>query len=239
MTVNCILGQNDPRVWLCQAVFAMGKAPSFVPSWFFSPRYVHALAEFRRSKIAGVEEPVVSSRQCNGSDAVEIALKAAFHLRGAWHKLVSFRGSYHGQNLSCYFMSDMQSEHRFLTSSAEVVWLPAPSPRKSWRLPEFLEDRDLDDHERKIVDGFLDVADEIYAIILEPIRCSNGLRMFSLPLMRALRRIAAEHDVCFIVDEIQTGFGWLTACEAYGIVPDAICLSKALTAGYASAAMTV
>jgi 4-aminobutyrate aminotransferase-like enzyme len=50
-----------------------------------------------------------------------------------------------------------------------------------------------------------------------------------------LREICDAHKLLLIADEIYTGFnrtGALFACDRFGVVPDLICLGKALTSGF-------
>ena len=60
---------------------------------------------------------------------------------------------------------------------------------------------------------------------------------YSLDLLKRLKDVCEDHDVLFIADEIATGFGRtgeLFGCASEGdvVVPDVLCLGKALTGGY-------
>ena len=80
-------------------------------------------------------------------------------------------------------------------------------------------------------------------IIVEPlVQGAGGMKFHDAGVLKRLRALADKYDVLLIFDEVFTGFGrtgTMFACEAAGVVPDIIALSKALTGGTLPLAATV
>jgi adenosylmethionine-8-amino-7-oxononanoate aminotransferase len=104
-------------------------------------------------------------------------------------------------------------------------------------LPESDENADAFD---KLIERH---AEDIAGIIVEPLVQGAGGMLFHNPsVLRRLRAAADRYDLLLIFDEIFTGFGrtgTMLACEAAGVVPDIITLSKALTGGTLPLAATI
>jgi adenosylmethionine-8-amino-7-oxononanoate aminotransferase len=84
---------------------------------------------------------------------------------------------------------------------------------------------------------------DIAGIIVEPlVQGAGGMKFHDAAILKRLRALADKHDLLLIFDEVFTGFGrtgTMFVCEAAGVTPDIVALSKALTGGTLPLAATV
>jgi adenosylmethionine---8-amino-7-oxononanoate aminotransferase len=112
-------------------------------------------------------------------------------------------------------------------------------------LPEHvIADLPVDDESEAVLARLLEErASEIAAVIVEPlVQGAGGMRFHDAAVLKRLRVLADRYELLLIFDEIFTGFartGAMFACEAAGVVPDIITLSKALTGGTLPLAATI
>lgn len=171
----------------------------------------------------------------SGSVAVEVAMKMAVQYwinRGARGRtrFVAFKGGYHGDTTGAMAVTDpeggMHALFAGLLPEQIVVDLPSDEPTTA-ALEKLLASR----------------AGAIAGIVVEPlVQGAGGMIFHDAGVLRRLRALADRYDMLLIFDEIFTGFGRtgaLFACEAAGVVPDIVTLSKALTGGTLPLAATV
>lgn len=78
-------------------------------------------------------------------------------------------------------------------------------------------------------------AENIAAIITEPVQGTGGVNPPEPGYLGAVERICRDNDILLILDEVITGFGrtgTMFAAERYGITPDLITFAKGITSGY-------
>jgi 4-aminobutyrate aminotransferase-like enzyme len=178
-----------------------------------------------RRPASGIRHPASGKTIfCNsGFEAVEAALKTA-RLATAKPGVIAFEGAYHGLGYGA--LNATHREHfrgPFRNQLCEFAhFVPFPTRRPG--IPAY---RDALLHLLKRGD--------IGAILVEPVQVRGGINLPPPEFLPLLRRLCDEHGALLILDEIYTGFGRTGAwfgCEHSGVVPDVICLGKALTGGF-------
>jgi len=148
----------------------------------------------------------------SGTEAVEAALKFARMYTGR-KKFVSALGSFHGKTFGS------------LSVSGRDIYKKPFEP-----LLPYCEQVPFGDAEalEKAVD------EETAAVLLEPIQGEGGVNVPPDDFLPRARKICDERGALLILDEVQTGLGRcgkMFACELWGVVPDIMCLAKALGGG--------
>ncbi|MCT9868635.1 adenosylmethionine--8-amino-7-oxononanoate transaminase [Paenarthrobacter aurescens] len=180
----------------------------------------------------------------SGSIAVEVALKLAVQFQTATgrpnrQRFLTIRGGYHGDTFAAMGVCDpVDGMHSsFPGLLAGNVFAPRP-PAAATATPEGIEEW------RVAVERLaMEHSNELAGIIAEPIlQGAGGMFMYPAECVRILRGIADRHGLLLILDEIATGFGRtgeLFAADHAGVVPDILCVGKALTGGYLTLAATL
>lgn len=79
-------------------------------------------------------------------------------------------------------------------------------------------------------------ADNIAAIVTEPIQGTGGVNPPVPGYLETLQQLCRENDILFVLDEVITGFGrtgTMFAAERFGLQPDLATFAKGVTSGYA------
>ena len=173
----------------------------------------------------------------SGFEAVESALKTAILATGK-PGVIAFTGAYHGLGYGAlnathrdFFRGPFRSQ---LGGFGHFVPFPNNPEGRAMRVRKGDScNSSLRNVETAIRKLFRREA--IGAILVEPVQARGGINVPPPEFLPLLRRLCDEHGALLILDEIYTGFGrtgkWF-ACEHTGVVPDLICLGKALTGGF-------
>ncbi|HXG65674.1 MAG TPA: acetyl ornithine aminotransferase family protein [Blastocatellia bacterium] len=173
----------------------------------------------------------------SGAEAIEGALKTAVYATGR-HKFIAFRGAFHGRTFGALSLTASRAAQRrgFGPQALDVTHVPYANPL---RCP--LERREGESVGRRVARYIEETIfkttvppEDCAAIIVECVQGEGGYVVPSEDFLPELRRICDQHGIVLVVDEVQSGMGRtgrMWAVEHFGVVPDIICMAKAIGGG--------
>jgi 4-aminobutyrate aminotransferase/(S)-3-amino-2-methylpropionate transaminase len=214
--VGCMnVGHSHPRV--VEAI--RDQAERFTHTDFTIVPYENyvALAE-RLAELAPIGGEVRAAFFNAGTEAIENAVKfaRAYTRRPA---VLAFEGGFHGRTLLA--LSLTSKTHPYKAGLG-------PFAPETYRVAY----NDLADLERAFKTRV--AAEDVAAIVVEPVQGESGFVVAEPEFVRGLRRVCDEHGIVLVADEVQTGFcrtGRVFAMEHYGVEPDLVVVAKSIAAG--------
>lgn len=158
----------------------------------------------------------------SGFEAVEAALKTATLATGR-SGVLAFDGAYHGLGYGALL-------------GQGISWFLEPFQKQIAKVTQRLA---YPSHEREF-HSFREQlwkinAEDLGAVLVEPVQGRGGIIVPPREFLAELRKWCDAHGALLILDEIYTGFlrtGKMFACEHVDVIPDLICLGKALAGGF-------
>lgn len=172
----------------------------------------------------------------SGAEAIETALKVASYARRR-QKFIAFFSSFHGRTLGALSLTSSKSAQRlgFGRAALDVTHIPYANCLRC----AYGKHPDTCNVEcAKVIEDRLFKttcpADEVAAIVVEPVQGEGGYVVPPAKFLKELRRIADENGIVLVVDEVQSGMGRtgkMYAIEHFDVVPDVLCSAKGIASG--------
>lgn len=171
----------------------------------------------------------------SGAEAVENAVKIARKYTGRTG-IVSFTRGFHGRTLLGMSLTSKVKPYKFQMGPFAPAIYKAPYPYPFHRPATMSEQQYAQFCLSQFEDFLLTEAapEELAAVIMEPVQGEGGFIVPPKEFVQGVFAICKKHNILFIADEIQTGFGRTGAMFAsthFDIEPDLITVSKSIAAG--------
>jgi 4-aminobutyrate aminotransferase len=180
---------------------------------------------------AGLESFFFSN---SGAEAVEAALKLARQVTGKPNVIV-FQGSFHGRTVGTMSLTTSNTIYRagYQPLMAGVFVAPFPYAYRFGWTPEQSTQFCL--RELRHLLATQTAPRETCAVLIEPVMGEGGYVPPPPEFLKGVQQICSEHDLLFIADEVQSGFGrtgrWF-GHQHYGVQPDIMIMAKGLASGF-------
>ena len=224
--VGCLnVGHAHPRV--VEAV--QEQAARFTHTDFtVVPYELYVTLAERLLELAPFRGPAKAAFFNAGTEAVENAVKLA-RLATGRPAVIAFEGAFHGRTLLSMTLTSKPHPYKLGMGplAPEVYRAPFPNDYRGPNAATALA-------ELQALFMTQVAAEQVAAIIVEPVQGEGGFLPAPPAFLQGLRAICDEHGICLIADEVQTGFartGKLFAIEHSGVEPDLITVAKSIAAG--------
>jgi 4-aminobutyrate aminotransferase len=176
----------------------------------------------------------------SGAEAVEGAIKMARYVTGR-PCVINFRGSFHGRTIftTALTTSKLYYREKYEPLPGSIYTVPYPYEYKSHFRGQ--PEKVMEETFAEIAVLFHQLVDpsQVACFIIEPFLGEGGYVAPPVGFLPRLRKLADEHGILLIIDEVQSGFGRtgdMFACEHEKVRPDIMLMAKAMAGGMPLAA---
>ena len=231
----CSTGHSHPQV-VAALQQQTEKLLHYSASDFFLPLYSELCA--RLDQVAPMSSPVKCFLTNSGTESVEAGIKLARHHTGRQY-IIAFLNSFHGRSFGSVSLTASSAKYHagFGPMLPGVIHAPYADSLSGYTN---LDHPDAAGYIEKVIFKRLIPANEVAAIIVEPILGEGGYVVPPKAWVRYLRDLCDEHGILLIADEVQSGVGRtgkMWAIEHFDVQPDILLAGKGIASGLPLGAM--
>ena len=170
----------------------------------------------------------------SGSETIEGAIKLARRVTGR-PAIIAFRGAFHGRTIGATSVTSSALNYRqgYEPLLPGVYHVPYPAVYRDFADDETAATEACLGHIRELLRTVV-APTQVAAVLIEAVQGEGGYYPAPVAFLRGLRALCDEHGILLIADEVQSGLGRtgeMWAFQHADIVPDVVCVAKAIANG--------
>ena len=170
----------------------------------------------------------------SGSETIDGAIKLARRVTGR-PAIIAFRGAFHGRTIGATSVTSSNLNYRagYEPLLPGVYHVPYPAAYRDFADDEAAATEACLGEIRELLRTVV-APSQVAAVLIEAVQGEGGYYPAPAAFLRGLRAVCDEHGILLIADEVQCGLGRTGAMWAFehaGIVPDVVCVAKAIANG--------